>query len=77
MTEELKLLRAMCGALGLEVKREVIVTEGKEKRRFNRTPVFGQKMWPDWDENKWIGNGEYIEVKREVVYTVNPITNGE
>ena len=66
----------MCTALGLEVKRDVIVTEGKRKRKID-FPVFGLDPLPGWEESKFVGNGEYVELKREVVYTVNPITNGE
>jgi len=70
MSEELKLLRAMCGALGLEVKREVVVTKGTFKRKLDHIPIFGEKVFPDWEECEFIGSGEYIEVSREVVYTV-------
>ena len=58
MSEELKLLRAMCDALGLEVKREFIVTKVEAVR------------FPDEREYEYIGDGKHVEVKREVVYTV-------
>lgn len=72
MSEELKLLKAMCGALGLEVKRDVMVTLGTFKRKIS-FPVFGVNPFPEWEESKFVGNGEYVEVKREVIYTVTPI----
>ena len=77
MSEELKLLRAMCTALGLEVKRDVIVTKGAHEKTHDGPAMFGHPLFPEWEDCEFVGNGKYREVKREVVYTVNPITNGE
>ena len=68
MSEEMKLIQALCEALGFEVKRHVEVTKGSYKRTVGSALMFGEILFPDWDHYEFIGNGEYVEVKREATY---------
>jgi len=70
MSEEMKLLTALCNALGFDVERKVEVTKGTSKRTINRNLFFGENPFPEWKEYEFIGNGEYVEVKREVIFKV-------
>lgn len=70
MSEEIKLLKALCDALGFDVERKVEVTKGTLRRTLGNTPYFGQKLFPEWNEYEFIGNGEYVEVKREVIFNL-------
>lgn len=68
MSEEMKLLKELCSALGFNVDRKVEVTKGIEKRTIRRPMSFGENPFPGWDSHEFIGNGEYVEVKREVSF---------
>ena len=70
MSEEMKLLKALCDALGFYVERKVEVTKGTHKRTTNRNIFYGQNPFPGWNEYEFIGNGEYVEIKREVIFKV-------
>lgn len=68
MSEEMKLLKELCNALGFEVQRKVEVTKGAVKRTISRPVTYGTKPFPGWDSHEFVGNGEYVELKREVIF---------
>lgn len=77
MTDEMKLLMAMCSALGFEVARTVEVTKGNVIK-IKPLPVgFGGNPFPGWKEWEFVGDGKYREVKRETVFKVVPKINVE
>ena len=68
MSDEMKLITALCEALGFDVQRTVDVTKGIKVRTHDRPHTFGTRLFSDWAEHEFIGNGQYVEVTREVSY---------
>lgn len=72
MSEELTLLKAMCEALDLKVERDIKITKGDAPRKM-QPHYFGTNPFPEWQSYEFIGDGQYVEVKREIVYKVTKI----
>lgn len=75
MSEELKLLTAMCSALGLKVERKVVITNGMtmEPIIYSHTYGFGRKPSVNgWDFIPANGDAEsyYQEIISTVEYNV-------
>ena len=68
MSEEMKLITALCEALGFEVERSVETTKGTHKRTIDRPLGFGENPFPNWDNYEFIGDGEYVEIIRKISF---------
>lgn len=68
MSDEMKLLTALCEALGFEIKLKVERIKGTQEKAWPEHYCFGEKPFPDWQGYEFIGDGKYVEVKCEATY---------
>ena len=74
MSEEMKLITALCEALGFDVERNIEVTKGTIEKTIDRPLGWGQNPFPEWTENEFIGDGKYVEVIRKVSFKLTKRT---